>query len=312
MASIKEKKDEYIDKLVEVLSKQLEECEAPWVKNWTGSEGFMPVNAKGERYRGTNMLNLYAMQQTKHYTDNRYYTFNEIKKNGWKLNLGSKAEQIFFYTTVEKDKKDIDGKPVINDKGEPEKEKIFVLKYYSVFNGSFIEGLPEKEPIETYEWNKIDEVENIIKGAREDGLKITNHYSDHAFYNLTNDEIHMPLESQFDTPQKYYATLLHEIGHSTGHPKRLNRDMQGGYGSEKYAKEELRAEISSWLINMELGLGHDPVRHASYVKGWQKAIKENKNVLKEAIIDAEKIKQRIMKYGRVIERENAKSKELVM
>ncbi|ADU91093.1 ArdC family protein [Taylorella equigenitalis] len=321
MASIKEKKDDYIDRLVEVLSKQIEKSNAPWQKEWTGTENTMPVNAKEQKYRGTNMLNLYVMQDEKGYTDNRYYTFNEIKKNGWKLTKGAKAEQIFFYSAIEKEtKKEIDSyspnyEDRVNEEGK--KERIFVLRLYSVFNASLIEGVPERPPVEKYEWDKIDEVENIINGAKEDGLKIFNEYSDDCYYNLRDDEVHMALENQFKTPQSYYATLLHEIGHSTGHPNRLNRDLSGRFGSESYAKEELRAEISSWLVNMELGLGHDPSRHASYVKDWQKSIKDDKNFLKEAIIDAEKIKQRVMKYGRVYERENSKtheekSQELVM
>lgn len=105
MASIKEKKDDYIDRLVEVLSKQIEKSNAPWQKEWTGTENTMPVNAKEQKYRGTNMLNLYVMQDEKGYTDNRYYTFNEIKKNGWKLTKGAKAEQIFFYSAIEKETK---------------------------------------------------------------------------------------------------------------------------------------------------------------------------------------------------------------
>jgi antirestriction protein ArdC len=55
---------------------------------------------------------------------------------------------------------------------------------------------------------------------------------------------------------------LHELGHSTGHPDRLNRDLAHPFGSEGYAREELRAEIASLILGSEVGLGYDPGQHA--------------------------------------------------
>ncbi|BAJ83025.1 hypothetical protein ACMV_P1_02290 (plasmid) [Acidiphilium multivorum AIU301] len=55
-------------------------------------------------------------------------------------------------------------------------------------------------------------------------------------------------------------------GHATGHPSRLNRpDLGTPFGSEAYAREELRAEIASLMIADKLGIGHDPGQHAAYV-----------------------------------------------
>ncbi|MCS2369045.1 zincin-like metallopeptidase domain-containing protein (plasmid) [Phocaeicola vulgatus] len=55
----------------------------------------------------------------------------------------------------------------------------------------------------------------------------------------------MPLRSQFVDMQSFYETLLHEMGHSTGHPTRLNRDLAHPFGSEEYGKEELTAEFAA-------------------------------------------------------------------
>ena len=58
-------------------------------------------------------------------------------------------------------------------------------------------------------------------------------------------------------------------GHATGHPSRLNRpDLGTPFGSEAYAREELRAEIASLMIADKLGIGHDPGQHAAYVGSW--------------------------------------------
>jgi antirestriction protein ArdC len=77
----------------------------------------------------------------------------------------------------------------------------------------------------------------------------------------TPDEI-MRLKSptQFPTADGYYATALHELGHWTGHETRLNRDLGHPFGSEGYARDELRAEIASLMLGDRLGLGHDGAR----------------------------------------------------
>ena len=75
---------------------------------------------------------------------------------------------------------------------------------------------------------------------------------DRAFYSLNNDEIVLPERGQFPSANQYYQTAPHELGHSTGHPERMNRKtliqgIEGGFGSPDYAKEELRAEISAMM-----------------------------------------------------------------
>ena len=82
------------------------------------------------------------------------------------------------------------------------------------------------------------------------GVPVRHMAGDRAFYNLNRDEIVLPERVQFPSANHYYQTALHELGHSTGHPERMNRDTltQGigeGFGSPAYAKEELRAEISA-------------------------------------------------------------------
>ncbi|UKI14086.1 MAG: hypothetical protein L6V85_08240 [Clostridiales bacterium] len=73
-----------------------------------------------------------------------------------------------------------------------------------------------------------------------------------AFYKSSTDEVHLPSRGDFKSMQEFYSTALHEIGHSTGHESRLNRDLSGGFGSETYALEELRAEIASIFMEQDL------------------------------------------------------------
>jgi hypothetical protein len=97
------------------------------------------------------------------------------------------------------------------------------------------------------------------------------------------------MRSQFDSESKYYAVALHELGHWTGHQSRLDRPMEGKFGSEAYAREELRAEIASLMIGSELQIGHEFGQHAAYVDSWIKVLRDEPNELFRAAADAQKI-----------------------
>lgn len=69
---------------------------------------------------------------------------------------------------------------------------------------------------------------------------------------------------RFRTRINWHRTALHELGHATGHPSRLNRDQSGSYGTKKYAFEELVAELSPRPGCASLGIV-PTVRHADYI-----------------------------------------------
>lgn len=99
---------------------------------------------------------------------------------------------------------------------------------------------------------------------------------------------------------------MHEIGHSTGHKTRLNRDLSGGFGTAKYAEEELRAEIASMFIEQDLGIETSEKHienNSAYIQDWHDKIKEDPNVLFKAIADAEKICKFVMTKESLIEKE---------
>ena len=115
---------------------------------------------------------------------------------------------------------------------------------------------PRAEPL----WKVHQNAERVLADS---GVPVRHMASDHAFYNLNRDEIVLPERVQFPSANHYYQTALHELGHSTGHPERMNRatlteGMSEGFGSPAYAKEELRAEISAMMTGERVGVGHDP------------------------------------------------------
>ena len=102
----------------------------------------------------------------------------------------------------------------------------------------------------------------------------------------------MPPSNSFKTSNSYYATQLHELAHSTGHESRLSRNIKNRFGTEEYAKEELRAEISSSFLMQKFHLEEDKRHldnHKSYVKNWLELLKNSPQELFNAITDANKI-----------------------
>uniref|UniRef100_UPI003AB8D337 YodL domain-containing protein n=1 Tax=Blautia sp. TaxID=1955243 RepID=UPI003AB8D337 len=114
----------------------------------------------------------------------------------------------------------------------------------------------------------------------------------------------------------FIATLIHEMGHSTGHASRLNRTFGTRFGDPDYAKEELRAELGALFTETDLGV--DPSAevledHSDYLKSWIGALRDDPNELFRACADAEKISEHIK--GRleiVLEKEMLEENQLEM
>lgn len=271
----------------------LEAGTAPWQKSWTPAENLAPRNpVSGTVYKGVNRLNLSLAG----YEDPRWMTFKQANDAGYRIKKGSQATTIVFYQfTREEDKRSEDGKVVLGEDGKPEKETVRlerpIIRFSQVFNGTQIEGLPplEKKEVE-YTWQPHEKAQSILARS---GAVIKHDQMNQNFYRPRTDEIHLTPKSSFDAPDKYYATALHELGHWTGHPSRMNREF-GPFGSAVYAREELRAEISSWMIGEDVGVGHDPGNHAAYVQSWIRDLRDNPLEIMRACRDAEHIKDYVL------------------
>ena len=279
---------------------------SPVAKDMDGRDA--PFNAvSGRAYHGINSINLALQSQALgHADDPRWLTFDQAKEKGWHVKPGEKGTHVEFYKFDEKPKVDEFGDPVLDEDGKQEVEKSVLVRNYVVFHASQIEGISPyvpkaRNPIETSE-----KAERILK---ESGAEIR-HGGNEAFYSLTGDYIQVPERGQFKTQADYYSTALHELGHWTGHPSRLNRETSSDMNSETYAKEELVAEISSMFVSAETGIPQTQEHfdnHAAYVDHWVKAIKEDPNALFRAVNQAQKASEEILKYERVREREQAQT-----
>ena len=256
---------------------------APWVKPWGANcaKG-LPMNAlTGRPYRGCNVMFLLATP----FGSRGWLTFKQVSSLGGKVKRGSKATDIFFFTSIEVEKEDA-------KTGEKVKVDVPFLKNFKVFNLEQIE-LPEDAPLKFHPEDSteapiddsgiFDECEKLLNMA------VWYEDSTSAYYIPSRDEIHLPNRRTFSSLSGFWGTAMHELSHWTGHESRLNRDMCHSFGSQKYAREELIAEISSWLLAVTLGTPHEPQNSASYLASWVRDFKDKPRELYSAISQAQKV-----------------------
>lgn len=283
----------------------LKEDEIPWRRGWTVNNVQNAIT--GKEYNGINRLWLSYVSEVNKYDDPRWCTYKQAADKGWQVKKGEKGTRVEFWSLYDTEKKKKlsyrESKKLLDEIGKEEYDKRVkpISNIYSVFNGEQIEGIPEYE-LNTYTVVNPDEIllyrdkllTNMNLGFNERG--------ESAFYRESEDAVTMPVMEKFDNNYAYMSVFLHECGHATGHKSRLSRDLSGTFGSEKYAKEELRAEISSAFTTAELGINpgeetEHMKNHKAYVQNWISVLENDPNELFRAIKDAEKISDYLIEKG---------------
>lgn len=290
-------KNEYAEEVAARIIEQLEQGTAPWQKPWQPGELRLPYNpTTGKEYRGMNSLWLHMQG----HSDPRWMTYNQAAAEGAQVRKASKGTHIVYWKFSEERKAtDEQGRPILDPTTGKQKTVTLQLErprsfMAVVFNGSQIDGLPPLEARPTGpEPVRHARAEAILANS---GADIHHVRGDRAFYRPSTDDITLPERNQFPTTDSYYATALHELCHWTGHPSRLARDLSHPFGSEGYAREELRAEIASLMLGERLDIGHDPGQHAAYVGSWIKALKADPKEIFRAASDAERISGYVMGF----------------
>ena len=253
------------DKIIEQLEKNI----IPWRKTWASPLHFPANYITNKCYSGVNVFLL----GTSSYTSRYWLTYNQAKLRGGNVIKGQKGTTIIFWKLSKKE-----------DKTTGKETSSAMLRYYNVFNLEQCENvseLPNREDTQVIETGSkpIEELENFVADLK-DIPKIV-HIKNSAYYDTLKDVINMPLLKNFDKAELYYSTLFHEIIHSTGHDKRLKRDMEGNTVTTKtakrsYAKEELIAEIGACFLNSFAGIENIELDNSvSYIKGWLRVLKSD-------------------------------------
>ncbi len=293
------REQDFYKEVAEKLIDQLQKGTAPWQRPWETVHGAFPRNpTTGEEYHGGNMINLLM----RGYQDPRWMTFRQAGEIGARVRKGEHGTRIIYWRFEGKQPVlDEDGKPKLDADGKQMKEEVRLerprpfISY--VFNAEQIEGLPplEVKPPE-HSWTPVEKAEELLAKS---GARIEHRSQSKAYYTPSTDTITLPLKEQFKDQEGYYSTALHELGHWTGHESRLDRDIRHPFGSEAYAREELRAEIASMLLSMETGIPNLGMEnHAAYVQSWIKVLREDPKEIFRASADAGKIFEYVMELNR--------------
>ena len=296
---------DYADQVATVIVEQIRQGTAPWQKTWTPGERFLPYNpATGNEYRGMNAVWLMSVAELHGYVDRRWMTNRQAQRQDAQVRQGEKGTTIQFWKWRGLEGvREADGRPLLAENGEQVRR---VVRYEwprvwsaVVFNAIQIDGLPPApaRPVPA----ERERHEGAATIVIQSGAVIRHESDGRACYRVAEDEITLPERAQFLSVDSYFGAALHELGHWTGHPSRLNRDLAHPFGSEGYAREELRAEIASLLFGDQLGIGHDPGGHGGYVRSWIRVLENDPREILRAAADAERIADSIRAFQ--IERE---------
>lgn len=266
------------DKIIEAMEAGI----VPWRKPWTGQHNAPTSLATGKAYRGINYLILGMVGNLEGYSTGLWGTFNQFKGKGFSVNKGEKGTHVVLYKPVEK----------IDDAGE--KSSFAIMRSFNVFN---IEQTNMDLPVDD---RAPREPVPILEGVQRaldypGGPKVRYVAGDSAHYMPSTDTITLPKIEQFHDASAFAETALHEIAHSTGHEKRLHRDLDvRGSGCTTRASEELVAEIGQAMLATELGIDVDWTNTAAYVDNWLKVLKDDRKMIISAAAKAQKIVDHVL------------------
>ncbi|MHB9043156.1 ArdC family protein [Acidithiobacillus sp.] len=287
----------------------VEENTAPWQRPHDDGPRSGPINAvTGKEYNGGNRMLLATVAPT---GDPRWVTYKQAEEQGWQVKKGEHGIPIEVWKSYEKDReRSIGETPKFGGKevAASGKETRRFAKYYTVFHASQIDGIPpyEMDPSQTHDFD-MHAVGEKLFDQNEKSAPILFDSPGQAFYSPKNDDIHLPPRDSFLDAGHLYATAAHEIAHSTMAEHRLNRSrlqqFQNGTASDYTlrAKEELRAEMASYIISEKTGIPHHPENHESYVKGWVSILKNDKNEIYHAARDAERMADYVIAQQKLLE-----------
>lgn len=258
----------------------------PWQRPW---HGIMDGAVSYETLRPYSFLNQLLLGKP-----GEWLTWNYIHQHGGSVKKGAKSGLITFWKTYVAGRDEDETAEEEKDGKAPEKR--WVLRYYRAYHIEDVVGIESKlakiakadrqvEP--------IDAADKVVQGyiGRNRPLRLEVEACNRACYSPSRDVVTVPLLEQFDLPEQFYGTLFHELGHSTGHPSRLNRNdgMKGHFGDSDYAKEELVAELTSAMVcdHLELDCEKAFKNTVAYLQNWMQALENDERLIVFAASRAE-------------------------
>jgi antirestriction protein ArdC len=243
------------DRFIEQLKRET----VPWQKPWLSVQNIV----SRKPYRGINALLLGLTN----YRSPFWLTFKQALDLGGHVKKAEKSTPVIYYKLFEK--QDEAGNVVVREDGNP--YRIPFVRWSNVFNLDQTKGITPPAIAATQSVTQPHEkAAAIVENSK---LCPIHHAGFAAYYSEKDDVIRIPVPSTFYSQESYYHTLYHEMTHATGHGSWLNRQgiaQRVKFGSERYSKEEMIAELGAAFLSNEAGI-LDQVRFensAAYVASW--------------------------------------------
>jgi len=265
--------EDVFKKITELILSLLEKGVVPWQRPWKSSS--VPTNlCTNKEYRGINVLLLMMADFPSPY----WLTARQAKTLGGFIRPAQKGTEILYWGLFR-----------VQMESSADVAAVHFQKLYTVYNIAQCEGIPDPQQPNT-KFESIEECDRLITGMPNKPKLF--HGGNDAYYVIPKDEIHLPRKESFTITEEYYCTLFHELCHSTGHEKRLNRKSIAdatSFGTENYSNEELIAEIgASFLCGMGAIENRTINNSGAYISGWLERLKRDKRLISMAANQAQK------------------------
>ncbi len=335
----------FADLMIEKITNIQQDWKKPWFSPQTAQ---LPRNLNGRMYNGMNSIVLMMMQEKKGWQTSRYATFDRIvglnftntkegktpavDKEGNKLPhvsilKGEKSTPVVLttFSCVHAETKERIKYDDYKQLSEEEKSHYHVYPKLQVFHVFNIDqtNLKETRPemyqsfLDEAEGRKYESAEGMKDFPALDAMIAKDLYvcpikptrGDDAYYSISKDVIIVPEKEQFVDGESFYSNLLHEMGHASGAPNRLDRlKTSHSFGSADYAREELVAELTAALVSTHYGMEkHVKSDSAAYLKSWLGSLHEDPTFIKSTLLDVKRassfINQRLEAVSERLERD---------
>ena len=211
---------------------ELEAGRTPWVQPWGTSAAKAPLglpkNASTDRqYSGINVLLLWGAVIERGFSGQSWLTFRQALSLGGNVRKGERGTTVVYADRFVPE----DEKRRARETGE-DAQAVPFLKRFTVFNTDQCENLSEDlataaPPVPT---GLIEPRVEALIAATDIDFRIG---GNRAFYVPAHDYVQVPPPQAYFEPINWHRTALHELGHASGAPHRLNRDLSGSFGTKK-------------------------------------------------------------------------------
>lgn len=265
--------------ITERFVEQLKRGTVPWQKPWLSAQNIV----SRKPYRGINSLLLGSAP----FGSPFWVSFKQALDLGGHVRKGEKSTPVIYYKFLEK--RDASGHLVVRADGTP--ARVPFIRWSNVFNLDQTEGI--EPPAQTVTQNNKSPYEKATAMVAQTRLCPIHHVGFAALYSPQRDVIQMPPVATFRSSEDYHHTLFHEMIHATGHGSRLDREGVTApvrFGSERYSKEELIAELGAAFLSNEAGILNEVQfqNSAAYLASWIQKLEDDPRLIVGAAAHAQR------------------------